>query len=155
MAMWRAARPEDDEAIVEMSQWLYERLPPPDGVTAEQVRITLGVFRDAPVRGRALVLEDEGASRGFAFLVSFWSNELGGEICTIDELYVEPALRGRGSATALVNALREGSSLWPRDAVALELEVSPANPRARALYERVGFREKRNTTLRMLLTPSA
>ena len=33
-------------------------------------------------------------------------------------------------------------------AAPLELEVSPANTRARALYERMGFRAKRNTTLR-------
>ena len=37
------------------------------------------------------------------------------------------------------------------DAVALELEVSPLNPRARMLYERLGFRDRQNATLRLSL----
>ena len=120
-------------------------------MAAEQIRETLAVFREQPVRGRALVLEIEGRPGGYAFLVSFWSNELGGEICTIDELYLEPPARSQGYGSQLVDALRAAPSLWPRRPVALELEVSPLNPRARALYERLGFAVKRNTTMRLNL----
>jgi ribosomal protein S18 acetylase RimI-like enzyme len=146
MPHWRPARPEDDDAIVAMSLALYHGDPP---VTAAHVRQTLVTFRDQPIRGRALVLDVDGAPGGYAFLVSFWSNELGGEICTIDELYVGEAARSRGYATHLVEALWSTPSLWPRVPVALELEVSPANVRARALYERLGFTVKRNTTMRL------
>jgi GNAT superfamily N-acetyltransferase len=106
-------------------------------------------FRAEPVRGRALVLDDEGQPGRYAFLVSFWSNELGGEVCTIDELYVVPALRSQGHSTALVASLQSGSELWPGRPVWLELEVSPLNPRARMLYERLGFVVKRNATMRL------
>lgn len=146
---WRLARPEDDEAIVSMSLALYAGDAPPARVGAAQVRATLETLRAEPVRGRAIVLEIDGECAGYALLVSFWSNELGGEICTIDELYLTPPARSRGYGAMLVRSLMSGDSIWPRLPVALELEVSPENRRAFALYERLGFRVKRNSTMRL------
>jgi ribosomal protein S18 acetylase RimI-like enzyme len=149
MPVWRPARPDDDAAIVSMSLELYHHAPPPEGVSATQVRATLERFRHEAIRGCALILDDGGIPAGYALLVSFWSNELGGEICTIDELFVADRWRSQGYGGQLVAGLRSGGPLWPRRPVALELEVSPANVRARALYERLGFQVKRNATLRL------
>ena len=110
MPYWREARVEDDEAIVAMSLSLYHGDPP---VTTEQIRETLAMFREQPVRGRALVLDIEGRPAGYAFLVSFWSNELGGEICTIDEIYLRPAWRSRGCGSRLIESLSSDRTLWP------------------------------------------
>jgi ribosomal protein S18 acetylase RimI-like enzyme len=94
----------------------------------------------SPHRGRALVCEVDGRPAGYALLISFWSNELGGEVCNIDELFVAPEYRGRGLATDLFTMLTANEqSLWPTKPAALALEVSPTNIRARALYERLGF----------------
>ena len=154
MATWRLADPPDDDAIVAMSMALYEGDPPDPSMSPAQVRATLAMFRAEPIRGRAIVLDADGQPGGYAFLVSFWSNELGGEICTIDELYVVSSLRSQGFATTLVEALMTDASIWPRRPVALELEVHPRNTRARALYERLGFRVKKNDTLRLLISSS-
>jgi GNAT superfamily N-acetyltransferase len=145
MPYWRAARA-DDEAIVAMSLALYDGEPV---VTPAQIRRTLETFREQPVRGRVLVLDADDERAGYAFLVSFWSNELGGEICTIDEFYLTAPFRSRGYGSELVETLRAGSEFWPRPPVALELEVSPVNTRARPLYERLGFRDKHNATMRV------
>jgi ribosomal protein S18 acetylase RimI-like enzyme len=91
--------------------------------------------------GRALVLHLEGVA-GYALLISYWSNELGGEVCAIDELYVAPAARGQGWGSHLIEALAAGSDLGFGDSVALAIGVSPDNTRARSLYERLGFRGK-------------
>ena len=75
-------------------------------------------------------------------LVSYWSNELGGEVCAIDELYVAPSARSRGWGSHLIEALAAGSGLGFAGTVALALGVAPGNARARALYERLGFEGK-------------
>ena len=150
--MWRSANPSEDDLIVEMCLAL-NREDPGEPVGEPQIRRTLAAFRADPVRGRALLAEVDGVVAGYALLVSFWSNEYGGEICAIDELYVKPSHRSRGISTSLFDAVISDRTLWPERPVALELEVTPDNARARALYERLGFRS-RNQTLRRRVTPT-
>jgi ribosomal protein S18 acetylase RimI-like enzyme len=137
--MWRTARSSDDASIAALGRALFSEDPTPEQVLEPPFERTLAVLRDAPWRGRALVLDADRAIAGYALLVSFWSNELGGEVCVIDELYVAPVARNRGWATRLIESLATGSDLWPGNAVALVLGVSATNVRARALYERLGF----------------
>jgi ribosomal protein S18 acetylase RimI-like enzyme len=139
MQRWRAAREHEDEAIVTMCLALNQEDAGQEKVASEQVRRTLASLRAQPMRGTAVVLEVEGGLRGYGLLISFWSNELGGELCCIDELFVTPAMRGQGHASALIEALARGDGPWPGDAVALELEVTSSNQRALALYRRLGF----------------
>ena len=148
---WRVARADEDDLVVEMSVALYGDAAAAMGITPSRVRATLGTLRSEPVRGRALVLDSRGTLAGFCLLASFWSNELGGEVCVIDELYLKEDWRGFGHATALVETLKTDRSMWPARPVAFELEVSPGNPDARRLYERLGFRDKHNATMRLAL----
>src|SRR5688572_16593943 len=148
---WRLARAGEDETVAVMSMALYGDAAAGIGITPRQVHATLDRFRAEPVRGRALVLDSRGTLAGFCLLASFWSNELGGEVCVVDELYLKEDWRGCGHATALVQALKTDRSLWPLQPVAFELEVSPRNPDARRLYERLGFCDKHNATMRLAL----
>jgi len=71
-------------------------------------------------------------------LISFWSNELGGEVCEVDELFIVPEHRNQGYGTLLFAAIARGD-LWSASFVAIALGVTPDNARARRLYERLGF----------------
>jgi GNAT superfamily N-acetyltransferase len=152
--MWRPATPNDDDAIVAMCTALNAEDPGTAPVPPTHTRRTLGRLRAEPARGRAVVLDLGGGPVGYALLISFWSNELGGEVCTVDELYVAAGHRGRGHAGDLVQKLERQSDLWSDGAVALQLEVSPRNARARALYTRLGFAPIRNATMRKVLGPT-
>lgn len=136
--MWRPARPDEDDRIGELCLDLYRDDPGPRPVGPDQVRRTLLTLRAEPWRGRAVVLEVEGQLVGYALLISFWSNELGGEVCDVDELFVAREHRGRGHATSLFAALDRGE-LWPGPWVALALGTTPGNADARRLYARLGF----------------
>jgi ribosomal protein S18 acetylase RimI-like enzyme len=135
---WRTARPEDDDAIVAMCLALNRDDPGPRPVEAEQVRRTLATLRAAPQRGRAVVLDLAGRVAGYALLIAFWSNEQGGEVCEVDELFVDPAFRSRGFGSALFDAIERGQ-LGSPPPVSIDLGVNDGNARARRLYERLGF----------------
>jgi ribosomal protein S18 acetylase RimI-like enzyme len=145
--MWRAATPADDDTIVSMCLALNVDDPGIVAVTPEQVRRTLAKLREEPVRGRAVVCETEHCVVGYALLISLWSNELGGEVVHIDELFVEHNSRGRGLATDLIENLAGGER---SGLAALVLEVSPHNERAKILYERLGFRGRNITLVRAI-----
>lgn len=151
--MWRPCSPADEERVVALCLALYAEDPPTVPVGEAQVRRTLALFRERPDRGLVAVLEVGGAVAGYALLVPWWSNELGGEVCQLDELYVAPEARGRGLGTELLRALAGGTGPFPLRFVALQLEVTPDNLRARALYERLGFEPMRNLSMRRLLVP--
>jgi len=137
--MWRRAGETEDEIIVELCGELNREDPGPHPVAPGQVRRTLDRFRREPWRGQALVLDLEGGIGGYALVTELWSNEMGGPVRVVDELYVAPHLRGRGHGSSLFAELERSSAGSSAPVAALGLEVRPANRRARALYERLGF----------------
>ena len=146
--MWRLSTAADDPAVITMWRALNAEDPAAQPPKESYMERTLAAFRAAPLRGRTVVLEVAARVVGYALLVAFWGNEQGGEVCVIDELFVIPAERGKGYATALIAAIEAGGPVWGEKPVALQLEVSPKNRRARALYERVGFVMLRNHCMR-------
>ncbi len=137
--MWRLAEAGDDEVIARMCLALNQEDPGNTPVSRDQTLHTLEVLRKEPWRGRAVVAEIGGRIVGYALLIAFWSNEFGGEICVIDELYVEPDSRRQGLATSLVETIRDSDRLgWGR-ASAIALEVSRNNGVGRRFFEGRGF----------------
>jgi GNAT superfamily N-acetyltransferase len=136
--MWRLATESDDDLLVEMCLGLYREDPGPLAGDARHMRETLATLRREPWRGRAVALDVGRQVVGYALLVAFWSNELGGDVCEVDELYVTPDFRGRGHGAALFEAIERGD-VWPAPVVAVALGITPGNTRARRLYERLGL----------------
>ena len=151
--MWRIATAADDKELIALCADLNREDPGPEPVPPGHMRRTLEYLRAEPARGRALALDIGGATVGYALLVSFWSNELGGEICNVDELYVRPEHRGRGAATSLIRQLAGGTApFWPGRPVAIELEFTPGNPGAGGFYARLGFAPAKNQLMRLALS---
>ena len=136
--MWRLATESDEDVLVEMCLGLYREDPGPLPGDARHMRETLATLHREPWRGRAVVLDVGQHVVGYALLIAFWSNELGGEVCEVDELYVTRDFRGRGHGAALFEAIERGD-VWPAPVVAVALGITPGNTRARRLYERLGF----------------
>ena len=77
---------------------------------------------------------------GYVALGYGFSLELGGRDAFVDELFVTPDLRRQGVARALLaRAVEDAAAAGVR---AFHLEVEDANPTARALYEKFGFRSR-------------
>lgn len=86
-------------------------------------------------RAVGLIIEKDGKTCGYAVLVRFYSQEAGGEVIWIDELFVKSEFRSAGLGRA---ALGEIFGLFPQ-AAAFRLEVEPENSRAQKLYRSLGF----------------
>jgi ribosomal protein S18 acetylase RimI-like enzyme len=144
----RPFQPSDADAVVAMVRELYVDDPSPHAPSDANVRRTLDVITDER-RGAVWLADDGDATPPFAylFLAKVWSNELGGDLVFIDELWVARDRRCRGVGTALIEHALDTT----KGAVAFELEVTPNNARARALYERLGFRPLANASLRRVV----
>ena len=114
---------------------------PNDYMSREKIRPTLNRVLTHPDHLRIEVFKEQNQLIGYALLYSFWSNEYGGMVLNLDELYVMPLFRSRGISSLYIQSLKEKS----HDYVLLTLEVMPGNEKAKALYTRLGFKENKRT----------
>jgi GNAT superfamily N-acetyltransferase len=127
---------EEQIMVYELIKALYQEDPEGKPMTDEKISRTFQQLHHHPDYGRVLVFEREGQLVGYALLINFWSNEYGGIVLSIDELYILPDFRGRGIGTDFIRYLQDNRI---NNCVALELEVLPYNAKALKLYQKLGF----------------
>jgi GNAT superfamily N-acetyltransferase len=131
--------------LCEMMAELYREDPPATGqTTREQFVRTIDRLLDQPESGSILLLQFDDTICGYAILVPYWSNEYGGTLLFLDELFVKSGYRNRGIGTAFLNSLKRDC---PPDTVRICLEVSDRNAKARRLYQSLGFIARPYTTM--------
>ncbi len=131
-------------ALLTMMHGLYSEDKSESPVDESRFSLTIDFFLANPSQGRIVLFEEGGALRGYALLVPYWSNEFGGPLVVVDELFVIPEARSRGIAKSFFRLLGEEK---PFEAVALALEVNPGNAGALRLYQSLGFASRRNSLL--------
>lgn len=137
--------------VLRMMRELYATDAPDLDVNPDNFPATIDRLLAEPSRGRAVLCMRDGVLCGYALLISYLSNEFGGTLLFVDELFVDEQYRGQGIAQAFLAFVAETR---PFDAVALALEVTPGNVRARALYERLGFRPRHHAMMTRVLRHS-
>jgi GNAT superfamily N-acetyltransferase len=131
-------------AVLDMMNRLYAEDIPASDVDESRFPETLHKLLTQPQTGRIVLLRVRGKVQGYALLIPFWSNEYGGFLVWVDELFVMAEARRQG--------VGRGLFLWltnekPFSAVGIFLEVSPRNHHARRLYEQIGFTDRENGTM--------
>jgi GNAT superfamily N-acetyltransferase len=103
-----------------------------------------------PSLGRIHLIQSEGEEvAGYLFLSFYFSLEYGGRTAFVDELFVRPEHRGAGlGSDALRSVLGVARELG---LTAVHLEAERTNPRAAALYVRLGFVDYDRTLLTLRL----
>jgi len=134
----------DRPVVAGMIKALYAEDPSGWPMTDAKIEATFKSLAKRPELGCIMVLEEGSGIIGYAILINYLSNEYGGNVLHIDELYVVPERRGQGVGTDFIRHLI-GTRF--NDAVAIQLEVHQGNKRARALYERIGFRPSASTQM--------
>ncbi|MGI6181402.1 MAG: GNAT family N-acetyltransferase [Agathobaculum sp.] len=93
------------------------------------------LMQGTPYADCLIAEDDAGAPLGYCLLALTWSNEGGGLCVWLEELMVEESARSMGVGSKLIAAVR---ARYPA-ATRFRLEVTEDNPRAAALYRRLGF----------------
>jgi len=85
---------------------------------------------------QCFLLEHENQTAGYVLLAKTFSQEAGGLVWWIEELYLHPQFRGLGLGTEVFRFLERTR---PEAVKRFRLEVEADNLRAKALYARLGF----------------
>lgn len=96
---------------------------------------TFQALMDKSPYARAYIIEHQGQIAGYGLLALTYSNEAGGIVVWIDELYIKPEFRGLGIGGKFIRFVKNEH----KNAARLRLELEPQNEGARRLYRREGF----------------
>ena len=143
----RDAGPEDLNLVLRFIRALadYERLA--HEVTADAATLARFLFEE-PRRAEALIAEWQGEAVGFAVWYYSFSTFLGRPSLYVEDVFVEPAMRGKGIGRAVfahlaARALAEGCGR-------MEWSVLDWNAPSIAFYRSIGAKPRAGWTLQQL-----
>lgn len=139
---FRLYREQDYADLREMIISLYLEDPEGEPIDEDKILCTVAEFRKNPEKVSIYLFQKDGDAIGYAILVYFWSNEYGGNIITIDELYVKEQYRSQGVGSeffAFADSMENKT--------AIQLETTPSNQRVNHYYQRLGFVPSENSHL--------
>ena len=131
----------DYDDFMEMAFCLYDEDPGGLPITEGNILRTANECVNHPEKVQILMISDGVENIGYGIVAFMWSNEYGGDVVIVDELFVKAGHRGRHAASGLFRHVFEAYS----DAVMFELETTPSNQRALKLYRSFGFEASANT----------
>lgn len=134
----RKLKPQDKSAYIAMSKEFYHSSavlgPVPDENFAKTFDLLISGSRFAD----AYLAEDGGKAAGYALLSFTWSNEAGGMVVWLEEIYLRPEFRNAGIGRQIIERIFEE---YGENAARFRLEIEDSNTGAKRLYKRIGFHE--------------
>ncbi len=132
--MIRKLKKEEKQLYFELADEFYHSPAVLHPVPSENYKNTFDELMRSDVYAECFIIEHEGAAAGFGLISKSFSQECGGLVVWIEELYIRREFRSKGLGHEFFEFLEEN-----RPASRYRLEIEPDNVRARALYERLGF----------------
>lgn len=135
---------QDLPALKSMVMALYAEDRAGETMTESKIEKTVSEFSKHPEKGGIVMFFMEGTVVGYAIISRCWSNEFGGNIGVLDEMFVQPQWRNQGIGSAFLDHLFSAAG---KEWQGLQLEVTPDNHQALAFYQRHGFSPAPNQLL--------
>ena len=136
----------DFDELKDMVFGLYSEDPEGMPMTESKIKKTANESLHRPEKVRIIIIRSGGAIIGYGMLTFSWSNEYGGDIVNIDELFIKDGYRNRKAASAFIRHTMETY----KNAVIFELETTPSNENALKLYKKMGFEVAANTHMQYI-----
>lgn len=131
----RTICPDDRDIFMEMVREFYASPAVSSDVDFSNFETTFQLSIENSPFLRTLMLEDGGEPVGYGLLSFTYSNEVGGMVVLMEELYIRAAFRGLGHAHSFFAFVEREYPAAKR----FRLEVRADNVGAISLYRRLGY----------------
>lgn len=136
--MIRKIRKEDKTDYIKMAQDFYSSDAVCHNISQKYMENAFAELMRSDVYAEGYILEWEERAAGYALLAKTFSQEAGGMVLWLEEIYICPTFRGNGLGQEFLDFLRQyAAGKFKR----IRLEADPDNEGARSLYYRMGFDE--------------
>lgn len=136
--MIRKIKCSDRAAYLALAEEFYSSPAVIHPVPVEYLERTFDELMRSENYAECYIFECDGKAVGYALLAKTFSQEAGGMVCWLEELYVRSQYRCRGIGKEFFALLQ--NEICP-DMSRFRLEVERDNIKAISLYERMGFEE--------------
>ena len=134
--IFRKIKPEDVDAYVAMATDFYSSPAVLHSIPLKYIEHTAEAVLDGTPFADIYIFEKNGDAVGYGLLAFTHSQEAGGIVCWLEEIYVVPRERASGIGGAFIEFIKVNVP-----AARYRLEVEPDNGRVKSLYRRHGFEE--------------
>ena len=141
---YRVARLMDAEELTIMSMELYTEITSRKNFKENKIVATLRFYEENTNMGEVLMIECNGGLAGYSIIFRFWSNEYGGVMLGVDELFIKKKYRRLGTAKQFINMLIAEERSNPMFA-GIELEGHYGNAVANKLFASIGIPKNENS----------
>ena len=127
---------EYEEDFYEMCQCFFSSPAVCHSISPEAMKTTFWSALDNSPFLRGMILVEQDVVIGYILLSFTYSNEVGGMVVWIEELYLKEEFRGKGYGS---QALKQIFSEYSPRVKRFRLEVTKENTGARSLYKKLEF----------------
>lgn len=125
----------DKKEYIEMTKEFYTSEAVLHSIPQEYIETTFdNLVNDTPY-AKGYMIEYNGEVAGYVLLAITYSNEVGGKVVWIEEIFIKEEFRGKGIGKKVFGQIKELN----KDAKRFRLEVTKENLGAIRLYENLGY----------------
>lgn len=134
--MIRKLTADDRAQFLAMAAAFYQSSAVAHAIPASHHARTFAELMASDVYAACYIIEHAAQVAGYLLLSKTFSQEAGGMVVWVEEIYILPEFQGQGLGSACFAFLQEHMPC-----ARVRLEISPENERAKALYQKMGFVE--------------
>lgn len=133
----RELKPEDRGAYIEMAHNFYSSPAALEPIPDEYLKNTFEECLRSSVYAKAYILEYNGDVAGYALTAKTFSQEAGGYVRWIEELYIRQSYRSKGLGSSFLKYMEQTREKTEKR---FRLEIEKGNIQAAGLYEKLGYK---------------
>lgn len=133
----RRIQQKDKEEYLRLAQEFYQTDAVLHSIPVGYMENTFEELMRSDEYAEAYIFEEEKEIAGYALLAKSFSQESGGRIIWIEELYVRDQFRSKGIGSQFFNYLDENME---KETTRMRIEVEKTNDGAISLYKRIGYK---------------